>query len=150
MSTSGANPQSSDGRGGLGAVGRVILVVLTVAVATAVILSLLPMPKGRSREMRAFIKQPDMMIGILRRWPKGKGHIDWQAVQREASRMDAGIELIVTNDWGENFTASNRFVVNTNASDDRLVKCGVYSGYRLWLRDDYERIFVKDAKEMRH
>jgi hypothetical protein len=52
----------------------------------------------------------------------------------------------VTNDWGENFTASNRFVVNTNASDDRLVKCGVYSGYRLWLRYDYQRIFEKDAR----
>ena len=146
MSTSGANPGSSASRGGLGAVGRTVLVVLMVAGATALILFFVPMPKGPSREMRAFRKKPDMMVQILRRWPNGEGHIDWQAVQQEVSRTDAGIELIVTNDWGENFTASNRFVVNTNASDDRLVKCGVYSGYRLWLSDRYQYVFEKDAK----
>lgn len=146
MSTSGANPGSSASRRGLGAVGRTVLVVLMVAGAAAFIFCFMPMPPGPSREMKAFRKKPDMMIKILRRWPEGKGSIDWQAVQQEVSRTDAGIELIVTNDWGENFTASNRFVVNTNASDDRLVKCGVYSGYRLWLRDDYQRIFEKDAR----
>lgn len=143
MSTSGANPGSSVSHGGLGAVGRTVLVVLMVAGAAAFIL-FLPMPKGPSREMKAFRKKPDLMVQILRRWPQGS--INWQEVQQEVSRTDAGIELIVTNDWGENFTASNRFVVNTNASDDRLVKCGVYSGYRLWLRYDYQRIFEKDAR----
>lgn len=143
MSPSGANPGSSASRGGLGAIGRTVLVVLMVAGAAAFIL-LLPMPTGPSREMKAFRKKTDVMVEILRRWPQGS--INWQEVQQEVSRADAGIELIVTNDWGENFTASNRFVVNTNAPDDRLVKCGVYSGYRLWLRDDYQRIFEKDAR----
>jgi hypothetical protein len=121
-------------------------VVLMVALAAAFVLFFVPMPKGASREMRAFRKKPDMMIQILSRWPNVEGSIDWQAVQQEVSRTDAGIELIVTNDWGENFTESNRFVVNTNASDGRLVKCGVYSGYRLWLMDDYRRSFQKDAR----
>jgi hypothetical protein len=146
MSPGGANPGSSAGRGGLGAVGRTVLVVLMVALAAAFIFFTLPMPKGPSREMKAFRKKPDMMIQILSRWPKVEGSIDWQAVQQEVSRTDAGIELIVTNDWGEDFTASNRFVVNTNASGDRLVKCGVYSGYRLWLSDRYQYVFEKDAR----
>ena len=85
---------------------------------------------GRVSETDTYTCSSDI-VQILRQWTDGKSPIDWQAVQQEVLRADAGRELIITNKWRENLTRSPRFVVNTHASADRLIQFWVYSGYRL-------------------